>query len=93
VRWFFLLCLVLLNGCGSLPIQHVEGSVFVIEHGDGWELVSVETQAVAIALHVNPPYHWETGRCYRLGYYDPQTPSDGTMSGEPRAVSIGGCAE
>lgn len=92
LRYVLFLALWLLpSACSSVPVQYVEGTVFVIEHGNGWELVSVETQMKAVALYVAPPYQWEDGQCYRISYYDTETTSDGTLAGEPHALDVHHC--
>ena len=88
-----LLLVCLLTGCSTPSMQHVSGTVTVLETSDSYQVVSVESEATAVAIVASPPYVWEEGRCYQVAYIDLGTDSDGTLEGEPRATSVQDCID
>lgn len=88
-----LLLVLLLTGCTTPSMQRVSGTVTVLESSDSYQVVSIESEATAVAIVASPQYKWEEGRCYQVAYIDPGSDSDGTLNGEPRATSVQDCID
>jgi hypothetical protein len=88
-----LLLVFLLTACTTPSLQHVSGTVTVLETSDSYQVVSVESEATAVAIVASPPYVWQEGRCYQVAYIDSGSDADGTLKGEPRATSVRDCIE